>query len=346
MRWKNKARSVEAAAGSHLGGLAPKMAGRTPAMLGRERHSERRGSAPRERVRQGRGAQGVSVGRASREKGPSTSEEVPRPKAGPDTPGRAEAPAGRRGWSGGAVGPRALVWAGPGGSRCAAPAERGWRGWGWPGAAQRGAPGEGDLPWTSGGYSPTLSLSGYKKRHHTFSTARNPPGATALLGACLRTTAQGRLVGSGCPALACFFYAATPSRTCRRAAQRPSAPGVSAQAARPTWAARPATPSRAAASPSSVCSGRHPPRGRVPAAARPGRTPPGPRYLGLSKLHPLRRSAVLFCRRSAAAAPPGSGSIAPGGGRGLGRARVGSGLGGARRAARFASRSPGPAPAA
>lgn len=106
------------------------------------------------------------------------------------------------------------------------------------------------------------------------------------------------------------------------------------------------TPPPAPTSRPSVPSDGHPPRGRLPTSARPGRTPPGPLYLGLSKLHPLRRSAALFCRRSAAAAPPGSGSIAPGGGRGLGRTRVGSGLGGARRAARLARRSPHPAPSA
>lgn len=104
------------------------------------------------------------------------------------------------------------------------------------------------------------------------------------------------------------------------------------------------TPSHAAASPRSVPSHRHPPRGLLPAPASQGCTPPWHRYLGLSKLHPLRRSAALFCRRSAAAAPPGSGSIAPGGGRWLGHTRVGSGLGGVRPDAQLARRSPRSAP--
>lgn len=104
------------------------------------------------------------------------------------------------------------------------------------------------------------------------------------------------------------------------------------------------TPSHAAASTRSVPSHRHPPRGLLPAPASRGCTPPRPRYLGLSKLHPLRRSAALFCRRSAAAAPPGSGSIARGGGRRLGHTRVGSGLGSIRPDAPLARRSPRPAP--
>lgn len=104
------------------------------------------------------------------------------------------------------------------------------------------------------------------------------------------------------------------------------------------------TPSHAAASPRSVPSHRHPPRGLLPSPAPRSCTPPGQRYLGLSKLHPLRRSAALFCRRSAAAAPPGSCSIAPGGGRRLGHTRVGSGLGGVRPDAQLARRSPRPAP--
>lgn len=104
------------------------------------------------------------------------------------------------------------------------------------------------------------------------------------------------------------------------------------------------TPSHAAASPRSVPSHRYPPRGLLPSPAPRGCTPPGQRYLGLSKLHPLRRSAALFCRRSAAAAPPGSCSIAPGGGRRLGHTRVGSGLGGVRPDAQLARRSPHPAP--
>lgn len=58
---------------------------------------------------------------------------------------------------------------------------------------------------------------------------------------------------------------------------------------------------------------------------------------------PQRR---LFCRRSAAAAPPGSSSIAPGGGRGLGRTPGDSGLSEARRAARLARRSPASPPRA
>lgn len=104
------------------------------------------------------------------------------------------------------------------------------------------------------------------------------------------------------------------------------------------------TSSHAAASPRSVPSHRHPPRGLLPSPAPRGCTPPGQRYLGLSKLHPLRRSAALFCRRSAAAAPPGSCSIAPGGGQRLGHTRVGSGLGGVRPDAQLARRSPRPAP--
>lgn len=146
------------------------------------------------------------------------------------------------------------------------------------------------------------------------------------------------------------FSEATPSRTCRSGGPAPPrfpAAGLSSLPDSPPTHPVPAeTPPRAAASRPSVPSDRHPPRGWLPTSAPPGRTPPGPLYLGLSKLHPLRRSAALFCRRSAAAAPPGSSSIAPGGGRGLGRTRVGSGLGGARRAARLARRSPRPAPRA
>lgn len=127
-------------------------------MLGRERHSERRGSAPRERVRQGRGAQGVSVGRASREKGPSTSEEIPRPKAGPDTPGRAEAPAGRRGWSGGAVGAQGAGMGGAGRQQvcctCGARLARLGLAWG----SAEGRPGGGRPPLDVGGLFPDLVL--------------------------------------------------------------------------------------------------------------------------------------------------------------------------------------------
>lgn len=216
-----------------------------------------------------------------------------------------------------------------------------------PGAAQR-LPQEGHLPGTSGYYFPTLSLSIYKWRHGTFLQPKIRPEPGSARGLPQHRRLGGCLVGSGFQTLAGSSLGRPPPAPVAGAAQPPSTLGRSALAPRripsePPPPKRP-LPTPRPRSPRSPQAAPHPPRGRVSASAPPGRTPPQPLYLGLSKLHPLRRSAALFCRRSAAAAPPGSGSIAPGGGRGLGRTRVGSGLGGARRAARLARRSPCPAP--
>lgn len=215
-----------------------------------------------------------------------------------------------------------------------------------PGATQRGFPEEGNLPWTLAGLFPDLVLEQFTRgRQGIFSTARIPPRATALLRACHRTyvlrasqsvwipdARQVLLWGDPLPHL--------PLGRSSPLDPQPLRPGSSPRPPpqRPHPAPRPRSP-------------RFPPTSiphTWPAPRfRPSQPHPSwPRYLGLSKLHPLRRSAALFCRRSAAASPPSSCSIAPGGGRGLGRARVGSGFGGPRRASRLTRRSPRPAPRA
>lgn len=213
---------------------------------------------------------------------------------------------------------------------------------------RREVPAGGRPPWDFRELFPDLVLEHLQEaaRHilHSPKSAWSP----ALLGACLSTDALGASRPVWVPDTRWFFSGVTPPAPAARAAHLPLdppplGPGSSPDPLRAPQRRLPAPRPRSPRSPQTA---PHPPRGRLPASAPPGRTPPGPRYLGLSKLHPLRRSAALFCRRSAAATPPGSGSIAPGGGRGLGRTRVGSGLGGARPAARLARRSLCPAPRA
>lgn len=92
-------------------------------------------------------------------------------------------------------------------------------------------------------------------------------------------------------------------------------------------------------------SDRHPPRGWLPTSAPPAAPLPDRCTWG-SQAAPPAPQRRLFCRRSAAA-PPGSSSIAPGEGRGLGRTQgeLGPRRGSAGRSA-TARRSPRPPPRA
>lgn len=209
-----------------------------------------------------------------------------------------------------------------------------------PGAAPS-APGKGRPSWTFAGLLPDLVLERFTGGRQGTAPIRPEPRPGS--GRPAPTLCRG-LLRSGFRRPPGSPLGRPPPAPAAQAALFPSTPGRPAQTPLAT-PSDPRSPPRATASPSALPSDRHLPDGPAPLPPLPAH-PAWPRYLGLSKLHPLRRSAALFCRRSAAASPPGAGSIAPGGDRGLERTRVGSGFGAARPAARLTRRSPRPAPRA